>query len=174
MFLDEQQKEANKLEFDRANTISQTNLLEKIKREYNITEQQLTRLLNEKEETIPLYIFDNKTLSALETIVKYLKENKNLKHSKIAKKLNRNTKTIWATYQKAKQKHSEQFEEQETNITIPLTLFCDRTLSILEHITQHLKENHDLNYTEIAKLLNRSPKTIWTVHQRMRKKRGLI
>lgn len=169
--MDEKQKEANRLGFDRASTISQTNLLEKIKREYNITEQQITQLLKQKEETVPIHIFNNETLSALETIVKYLKENKNLKHSKIAKKLNRNTKTIWTTYQKAKQKQSEQFKEQETEITIPLTLFCDRALSILEHITKHLKENYDLNYTEIAKLLNRSPKTIWTVHQRARKKR---
>ena len=168
--MDEQQKERDKPNFDRTNNISQ-DLLEEIKKEYNITEQQLTQFLKQKEETIPLYIFDNKTLSALETIVKYLKENKNLKHSKIAKKLNRNTKTIWATYQKAKQKQTERFQEKEAEITIPLTLFCDRTLSILEHITNYLKENHDLGHTEIAKLLNRSPKTIWTVHQRARKKR---
>jgi len=169
--LEEQQKERNKLNPDRNDNNSQ-NLLEEIKKEYNITEQQLTQLLKQKEETIPIHIFDNKTLSSLEAIVKYLKENKNLKHSKIAKKLNRNTKTIWATYQKAKQKHPKEFEEQETEITIPPTIFCDRTLSILEHITNYLKENNNLNYTEIAKLLNRSPKTIWTVHQRSRRKRG--
>jgi len=169
--LEEQQKERDKPNSDRINNISQ-DLLEEIKKEYNITEQQLTQFLKQKEETIPIYIFNNETLSSLETIVKYLKENKNLKHSKIAKKLNRNVKTIWATYQKAKQKQPQMFTEQETSITIPINLFCDRTFSVLEHITRHLKENHNLNYSEIARLLNRSPKTIWTTHQRARKKRG--
>lgn len=167
--MDEQQKEGNKRNFDRANDVSQ-DLLEEIKKEYGLTEQQLLQLLKQKE-TIPIHIFDNRTLSSLEAIVKYLKENKNLKHSKIAEKLNRNVKTIWATYHKAKQKKIELFEEKETSITIPLTLFSDRTLSILEHMTKHLKENYELNYTDIATLLNRSPKTIWTVHQRARKKR---
>jgi len=167
--LNEQQKEDNRQSHNSQDAISQ-DLLEEIKQKYNITEQQLTQSLKQKEETIPLHIFNNETLSALETIVKYLKENKKLKHSKIAKKLNRSPKTIWATYQKAKQKLSKQFEEQETKITIPSTLFYNRTLSVLEHITKHLKENYDLNYTEIAKLLNRSPKTIWTTHQRTKKK----
>ncbi|MDP2907442.1 MAG: sigma factor-like helix-turn-helix DNA-binding protein [Nanoarchaeota archaeon] len=168
--MEKQQKEERISNLNSTNTSSQ-NLLEEIKQKYNITEQQLTKLLNEKEETIPIYVFNNETLSSLETIVKYLKENKNQKHSHIAKKLNRNVKTIWATYQKARQKQPEQFEEQETGVTIPTALFCDRTLSILEHITKHLKENHDLSYTEIAKLLNRSPKTIWTVYQRAKKKK---
>lgn len=164
--MNEQQKEENKQSHDSQDA---TSLLEEIKQKYNITEQQLTQLLK-KEEAIPLHIFNNETLSALEAIVKYLKENKNLKHSKIAKKMNRNTKTIWATYQKAKQKQQKIFGEQESKITLPLALFCDRNFSVLEHITKHLKENYDLNYTEIAKLLNRSPKTIWTVHQRAKKK----
>lgn len=168
--MNEQQKEIGKQIYNSQSPISQ-NLLEEIKQRYNLTEQQLTQLLKEKSETIPIHIFNNQTLSALEAIVKYLKENKNLKHSKIAKKLNRNIKTIWATYQKAKQKQSEGFEEKESGITIPLTIFCDRTLSILEHITNHLKEDYNLNNAEIAKLLNRSPKTVWTTYQRAKEKR---
>lgn len=147
---------------------SPQNIIKDIKQKYNLTEQQLLKLLT--QETIPINIFYNEKLSALETITKYLKENKNLKHSKIAKKLNRNTKTIWATYQKAAKKHPKKFEEKETEITLPIALFCDRKLSVLEHITKHLKENYDLGYTEIAKLLNRSPKTIWTTYQRAKKK----
>jgi len=167
--LNEQQKEVNRQSYNSQETSSQ-DILEEIKQRYNITEQQLTQFLKQKEETIPIHIFNNETLSALETIVKYLKENKKLKHSTIAKKINRSTKTIWATYQKAKQKQQKRFEEQETKITIPSTIFYNRTLSVLEHITKHLKENYDLNFTEIARLLNRSTKTIWTTHQRAKKK----
>jgi len=145
-------------------------ILEDIKQTYNITEHQLTQLLKQKQESIPIHVFNNQTLSALETIVKYLKENKNLKHSKIAKKLNRHQKTIWTTYQNSKQKRSEKFQDKESEISIHIEIFSNRTLSVLENITKHLKENYDLNYTEIANLLNRSPKTIWTVYQRVKKK----
>ncbi|MBU4501146.1 MAG: hypothetical protein KKA79_01025 [Nanoarchaeota archaeon] len=147
-------------------------ILDDINQKYNITTQQLKQLIKQKEESIPLYIFDNEELSGLQFIVKYLKENKNLNYSKIARKINRNPKTIWTTYQHAKQRLPERFEEQETELSIPVNIFCDRKLSVLEHITRHLKEVYDLNYTEIAKLLRRSPKTIWTVYQRVNKKLG--
>lgn len=55
---------------------------------------------------------------------------------------------------------------------IPLTIFSDRTLSTLEHIITHLKEKQNLSYQEIATLLNRNPRTVWTTYQRAKKKRG--
>ena len=48
------------------------------------------------------------------------------------------------TYKKQKQIHS-----------IPLNLFSERKLGVLEVIVKYLKENNDLSYCEIAKLLNR-------------------
>lgn len=128
--------------------------------------------LKQKGDSIPIHIFKNDTLSALESIVKYLKENKKLKNSKIAKKLNRNPKTIWATYHKAKQKQSKIFKEQETSIKIPIKIFSNRNLSILEHIIKHLKEYYHLRNVDISKLLNRSSKTIWTTYHNADSKRG--
>ena len=161
--MNEQKKDTDRFNYN--NQISQ-NLLEEIKQRYNITEKQLLSL--PQQETIPITIF-NKNLSSLETVVKYLKENKKLKNSKIAKKLNRSPKTIWATYQKAKAKHPKFFQETETRYKIPVNIFVDRMLSVLENIVSYLKDQ-ELNNTEIANLLYRSPKTIWTINQRINDK----
>jgi len=57
---------------------------------------------------------------------------------------------------------------------IPLAIFKDRTLKPLEAISEYLKERHNLNYHEIAVLLNRNDRTIWTCYQRAKKKRDKV
>ena len=56
--------------------------------------------------------------------------------------------------------------------TIPLSVVCDRDVSIFETIVEYLKETYDLTYHEIAVLLNRDDRTIWTVYKRAQKKRS--
>ncbi len=56
------------------------------------------------------------------------------------------------------------------NIPIPSYIFLDRSLSVLEVIVKYLKEKKSLTYHEIAVLLNRDDRTIWTVYQRVKKK----
>ncbi len=108
-----------------------------------ITKQDL--LLNFLHEEIPSSkIFDNHTIDTLERVTKYLKEIKNIK-----------PKTTG-------EKHS-----------IPIAIFSDRTLSTLEHIITYLKEQHGLRYKEIALILNRDQRTVWTTYQRSMKKRGV-
>ena len=53
---------------------------------------------------IPLSIFSNRTLSTLEHIISYLKEQQNLTYQEISVILNRDPRTIWTTYQRAKKK----------------------------------------------------------------------
>lgn len=55
-------------------------------------------------DSIPISILKNRKLGMLESVTCYLKEEKNLKYSQIAKMLNRDQRTIWATYDKAKKK----------------------------------------------------------------------
>jgi len=59
---------------------------------------------------------------------------------------------------------------KKTNIPIPSKIFTDRSLSVLEAIVKYLKEKKGMTYHEIAVLLNRDDRTIWTVYQRARKK----
>lgn len=61
--------------------------------------------------------------------------------------------------------------EIPSNLAIPTSILRDRTLSVLEGIVEYLREHHDLNYHQIAKLLNRDDRTIWTVYRRAKQKR---
>ena len=56
---------------------------------------------------LPVSILQNRKLSVLENIVSYLKDNFSLSYHKIALLLNRNDRTIWTVYQRAKRKHGK-------------------------------------------------------------------
>jgi len=57
-------------------------------------------------------------------------------------------------------------------VQIPSSIFKDRTLSVLEAMVEYLKEKQNLTYHQIALLLNRDERNIWTVYSRAKKKRG--
>ena len=65
--------------------------------------------LRKESPIIPLSLFKNRKLGVLEIIVKCLKENLELNYSRIAGILNRDPRTIWATYKKASEKENEKF-----------------------------------------------------------------
>ena len=56
-------------------------------------------------------------------------------------------------------------------LLIPSTIFKERKLSVLESLVEYLHEKESLTFAEIAELLNRDDKTIWTVYNRVRKKK---
>jgi len=62
-------------------------------------------------------------------------------------------------------------KDVKSSISIPSSIFKDRSLSVLEAITEYLKDKKSLTYHEIAVLLNRDDRTIWTCYQRAKKKR---
>jgi len=117
------------------------------------------------ELSIPLSIFNDRT-SALESSVKYLKENLSLKYCEIAKLLNRDDRTIWTSYSHAQQKFPKRFVARETGHAIPLSVLNDRSLPVLTAMVSYLKEHEGLRYSEIAGLLHRDQRTIWTSYHR--------
>ena len=129
------------------------------------------REIDRKTKTLPLSIFNNKTLSAFETIVKYLKENLNLNYNEIATLLTRNYNPIAITYRNSKKKMPKELDTSSL-AKIPIKIFSNRELSILENLTTYLKEDMLLTYQQIALLLNRNYQTIWTCYHRALKKRG--
>ena len=52
---------------------------------------------------------------------------------------------------------------------IPLSIFKDKRLTVLESITIYLKEK-EMKFSEIAKLLERDQRNIWTIYSRAKKK----
>ena len=141
-----------------------------LKAKHEVSDAELFHALS-KEILIPLTIF-SKVLSPLETIVKYLKENCNLNIQDIAKLLNRNSKTIWQRYHAAHEKNKEQLKPQPTAYYIPASMLGLRNMSILETIVFSLRKDQQMSYHEIAALLQRDDRTIWTVAKRAERKNG--
>ena len=56
--------------------------------------------------------------------------------------------------------------------SVPVAIFDNNFLSSLESIVKYLKEELKLGNKEIAKILNRSDKTIWATYQKSRIKMG--
>ena len=55
---------------------------------------------------------------------------------------------------------------KKESLKVPLSMFSDRNLGILESCVKCLKENFGLNYSKIAALLNRDDRTIWTAYKK--------
>ncbi|MBI2541325.1 hypothetical protein HYV80_01270 [Candidatus Woesearchaeota archaeon] len=145
-----------------------------LKERYNVSSGEILSLIEErhvsKDILIPVSIFETENLSALEAICKYLKEDLQLTYSKIALLLNRNSRTIWTTYSNAARKAKEKLPVKESKFFIPVSIFTDRKLSVLEAIVSHLKDGFNLRYGEIAALLNRDERNIWTAYKKAKKK----
>ena len=122
-----------------------------------------------KENVLPVFIFKNSSLSALETIVKYLKQEHNLSYAEISRLLNRSSKTIWITYQGAKKKMPKKLRGK-SDIFIPVEIFQNRKFSVLENLVSYLKQEQGISHKQIAKLINRNYRTVLTVYRRFRKK----
>ncbi|RME53554.1 hypothetical protein D6783_01660 [Candidatus Woesearchaeota archaeon] len=59
----------------------------------------------------------------------------------------------------------------DKSLNIPSFIFRDRTFSVMESLVAFLKEERGLTFAQIAELLNRDDRTVWTVYHRMKKKR---
>lgn len=129
-------------------------------------------LKNNSELTIPLSVLKNN--SSLQSIVFYLHEIHNLNFADIARLLNRNQRTIWATYTQAKAKKKillPKFDEKvDYTFAIPLSILSSRNLSVLESIVFYLKLNSNLSLAQIAQKLGKNYRTIWTVNRRAKLK----
>jgi len=150
------------------------NILKHITEKYNITGEDVLNIIYEHKRflSIPISIFC-KELSPLESVVKFLKEVYKQNFSEIAITLNRDQTTIWITYHNSIRKKKEEFKAEEALYWIPISIFKERKLSILELVSEFLKEQYHLSYHEIAVLLKRNDRTIWTVYQRAKKKRQI-
>jgi hypothetical protein len=136
----------------------------------NISFNDALTLIKKKHEqslSLPASIFNNNSLSALEAIVKYMKENLSLNYAKIALLLNRNYDPIRITYSNSRLKMKSTLNIS-VGETIPISIFKNQNLSVLENIAFHLKKK--MTFHEIALLLNRDDRTIWTVCKRALKK----
>lgn len=146
-------------------------LLLKACSKYRITHEELSGLLKIKKTNvrIPSTVFF-KELGCLESVVKYLREELNYGFHQIAVLLNRDNRTIWTTYQKAKLKHPKMFSREPRIFSIPLSILDDRRLGALESIVAYLRDEMGYRFSDIGKYLKRDERTIWTTYHRAKVK----
>lgn len=145
---------------------------------YRVAPSEILALIDAKKRekaaddyAIPVSLFATTPLSSLEAITVYLREEKGLKFSVMEKFLGRNQIVLSTTYRNAKKKWSKQLVVPDSKYSIPCHVFKNRKLSVLETIVSHLKTEYHLHNSEIAKLLNKDPRTIWTVLSRVKTKK---
>lgn len=179
MLKKEQEKDVNSiiplfLKLKQRLKISSEDLLELIKiielqQKTKLSSENLSKLIKESY-FVPIEIFRTRELAPLETLTKYLKENLNLSLKEISKLLNRTHRAIWGAYKPSIKKYKSKFTIKDQKILVSISIFSNRKFSILESLVKFLKEEHNMTYHEIAVLLNRNDRTIWTVYSRVKKK----
>ncbi len=142
-------------------------ITEKLKEKYKVSKKEILEVIKE-ELCIPVTIFSKK-LGALESITKYMKENLNMNYREIGKELGRNERTIWTAYKKATEKQKGPFEMKKAGIMLPISTFENKELTVLESVIVCLKER-GLKFSEIAELLERDQRNIWTAYSRAKRK----
>lgn len=143
-------------------------LVRLLKLKYHLNTRDIINLIEEEEILIPISIF-TKQLSILETITKYLKEELSLSLHQIGELLSRNERNIWHTYKTSNKKHPTKLIVHPTKHFIPISTFQNK-LGALESIVLYLKDELNLSYHNIAVLLDRDDRTIWTVYNKAKKK----
>jgi hypothetical protein len=138
----------------------------------NLTPDEVLHLLRQRTlqniSSIPVDLLSNRNFSIFELIIRYLHEVRKLSLREIASLLNRDRKVVEDKYYNSR---IFPLDYPESDISIPAYLFRDRSLSFLEHITEYLKDVKRLRHSEIAQLLNRDTKTVWTIYMRAKQKR---
>lgn len=134
-----------------------------------LSDKEILGLIKSKDSysLIPASIFESQ-LSPLESIVKHLKENLDLNFHKIAVLLNRDDRTVWTTYNNSVKKKIGLVVKDEH--LIPLIVFSDRRLSILENLAVYLKKELGFSLKEISVIIKKDPSTVWTAYHRALKK----
>jgi len=136
----------------------------------NILIQDLLKKQTHPQEIhLPLSIF-SPSISCLETICKYLKEELDISFKEMAKLLNRKSITLRTSFNNANKKHPKKFTNINFNLNIPISLLGNRKYTTFEIIIRYLKEKKQISLKNIADLLHRNYKTIWTTYSRARKK----
>jgi len=147
-----------------------SSLLAKLTEKYKLSKYEFVEIAD-KQEGVPVTIF-MKNLSPLEAVVRYMHEGLGFNHKQIGALLNRSPKTVWQAFNFGRKKLPPKLVIKPSSYYIPFSVLSDRKFSILENVVKHLVEGYNLRFFEIANLIYRDDRTIWTVYSRAKKKRA--
>ncbi|OIO64385.1 hypothetical protein COY28_00440 [Candidatus Woesearchaeota archaeon CG_4_10_14_0_2_um_filter_57_5] len=139
-------------------------------REAGVSKEELLRAIQdldaEPQHLIPKDIFPS-DLGVIEAVVKFLHEQRGMRFADIARLTKRSAKSVWLSYRNAKSKHEGPITSRESPC-IPLAIFSDDR-GALEALAIHLHDT-GLRYADIARILGRDARVIWSSVQRGRRK----
>jgi hypothetical protein len=121
-------------------------------------------------KTVPISIFVP-DLGPLEAVIKFLKDSLGLRNSQIALLLSKSPQSVWLSYRNANSKHPQKLPVISSNFDLPFSALETKGCSVLENVVSFLRDKHMLRFSEIAKLLKRDPRTIWTTYARQKSRR---
>jgi hypothetical protein len=143
-------------------------IINKFQLKYNIGKEELFGMLEEKE-TVPVSVF-NRKLSPLETVSKYLYENRGMTITQISETLGKQPSSTWVAIRNAKKKGIKRLAAEIDCIHIPLKYLKSDKLSLLELVVIFLRDTRGLKYREIGAMLKRNERTVWTAYHRGKNK----
>jgi len=146
-------------------------LLKDLKSRYGLVEQEiLDQIKGKPSVTVPVSLFTKQHGSPLEVLCKYLKDQHHLEYKSLSKLLNRSYRAVWISYKNASKKQKSKLVPSDTKIVLPVSIFQDRKLSVMEAVVVHLKDNFSLKLIDIATLLHRDQRNVWSMYHRAKNK----
>jgi len=145
-------------------------LTDELMERFGVSVSEISALRVERKMEIPLKVFAGGELGALEAVVKYMKENLGMKYSEIGEKLGRDQRTVWTAYKKGCGKSDVIMKFEEGEDSVPLDIFADDRLTVLESIVVYLKRDKKMRYSDIGEILGRDQRNVWGVCARAEKK----
>ncbi len=132
------------------------------------TDEILTLFLSPDTTSFPPTIFSRK-LSPLEAVTKYLHEAIDMDFKAISFQISRSPQALKRAYNNALDKQPTPFKPEQHRHMVPISAL-KANLSILEAVVAYLIDKHSLRYADVAQLLKRDARTVWTVYQRSQEK----
>jgi DNA-directed RNA polymerase specialized sigma24 family protein len=140
--------------------------------ELRLAKELAEKLLEEKEAdlSVPVEVF-SQGLNVVESLTKYLKEDKKKSFADIAKLLNKKENTVWLNYERAHSKMAERLIiPAKPAIIIPISALVSDNHNLLESIVIYLRDAKGLSNKEVASMLKTSEVVTSAAYHRTRKK----
>jgi len=119
---------------------------------------------------VPVSIFARPELSPFEALCTYLSEEKKLRPSELARTLGKPYMDVYLTTRNARKKYPGKLLVV-AGLTVPLTELLSDLWTMNEALVFYLREKKKLEFHDIARLLLRDRRNIWTIYKRALNKR---
>ncbi|MDO8481271.1 MAG: hypothetical protein Q7S65_05690 [Nanoarchaeota archaeon] len=109
-------------------------------------------------------------LSPLEAVATYLVEERQLSITTVARLLCRSKQGIWQAVSDARRKLQKRVWPGASPHDLPVETLGKKPRSLLENLVTYLHEQRKLSFADIARLIDRNQRTVWTAYHRAREK----